>query len=372
MLSDRLIKKLEGIEKISKKKKDGKIQDLFKIMTNNPEIWLQAYANIYPNKGALTKGIDSSTLDGFSYERVANITEQLKEDRYRFTPSKRVYIPKSNRKLRPLGISSGNDKLVQEVTRMLLESCYEPVFNHRSHGFRANRSCHTALDEIQRIWTGTKWWVEIDIEKYFDTISHQKLLKLLETKIDDRKFIRIIKMMFKAGYMEDWKFHQTYSGVPQGSGASPILANIYLHELDQFMEKLKGEFDLGKQRRTNPEYRTISLRIHRLRKQIDALNINSEEAAKLKLRIQELDKRRKSISSGDPQDPTYKRINYVRYCDDILIGVIGSKKDASEIMAQVTAFLNKELVLCQTLILGLTCSILGLYCVVSCNTNPNF
>ena len=341
MLSVRLIKKLEGISKCSKN--GHKVRKLFNIITNNPELWRHAYANTYPNKGAMTKGVDDTTIDGFSDERVANIIRQLKEEKYRFKPSKRVYIPKANGKKRPLGILTGDDKLVQEVVRILLERVYEPVFCDESHGFRPNRSCHTALEKIQRVWTGTKWLIEMDVKSYFDSICHEKLVELLSAKIDDRKFIRLIRMMLKAGYMENFQFHSTYSGTPQGSGASPILANIMLHELDQFMKKIKSEFDSGKERRANPRYNSITLKIHRIRKKLDSQDRSTDEAKKLMKRIEQLDKDRKTMPSGDTQDPTYRRVNYLRYADDYLIGVIGSKQEAQQIMAQVKEFLQNEL-----------------------------
>jgi group II intron reverse transcriptase/maturase len=341
MLSVRLIKKLEGIEKCSKS--GHEVHNLFQIMTNNPELWVQAYANICPNKGALTKGIDNTTVDGFCEDRVTNIIKLLKEGRYHFKPSRRVFIKKTNGKQRPLGIQSGNDKLVQEVVRILLERIYEPVFSKHSHGFRPGRSCHTALEEIREVWTATKWLINIDVENYFNNIDHNILVNLLEQKIDDQRFIRLIKAMLQAGYMEQWRFHPTYSGTPQGSGCSPIAANIYLHELDKFMEGIKVGFDKGKQRRNDPAYNAIGWKIWRLRKKVDALGKTSEEARKLRNQIEQLDQQRKSMPSGDVHDPNYKRVYYSRYADDTLIGIIGTKEDAQEIMEKVKEFLQNKL-----------------------------
>jgi RNA-directed DNA polymerase len=222
MQFDRLNRKLEGITDASIK--GNRVKDLFQLMTNNKEIWFEAYANIYSNKGAITKGVNDNTLDGFSEERIEGIMEQLKQKRYRFTPAKRVYIPKRNsRKKRPLGVPTGDDKLVQEVVRILLERIYEPIFSEHSHGFRPNRSCHTALEHIRKKWTAIKWFIEFDIKSFFDSMSHEVMISLLEKKIDDKQFIKLIRCMLKAGYLEEWKYYPTYSGTPQGGIVSPIL-----------------------------------------------------------------------------------------------------------------------------------------------------
>ena len=265
MQLNRLNRKLEGLEKASKNGHHAK--DLYRMMYQ-PEIWQEAYANIYSNKGALTKGVDDVTLDGMSHERIGHIIEKLKAGKYRFRPVKRVYIPKKNGQ-RPLGIPSGDDKLVQEVARIILERIYEPIFLDSSHGFRPNRSCHTALHQIQRVWTGVKWFCEFDIKSFFDSVDHEILVGLLERKIDDRRFIKLIKGMLKAGYLEEWQYHQTYSGCPQGGIISPILSNLYLHELDQFVAELANQFNRGKSRPIDPRYHKVMNAKHRLRKEID-------------------------------------------------------------------------------------------------------
>ena len=193
-----------------------KVKDLFQFILNAPDLWEQAYGNIYANKGGMTPGVDGLTIDGYSHERAVNLRELLRENRYVPPPVKRAYIPKPNGKQRPLGKPTANDKQVQEVWRMILESIYEPVFNDNSHGFRIQRSCHTALENIIRTWTGTKWFIEFDIEGYFDNIDHKILMELLEKKIDDTRFLNVIRKMLKAGYVEEWMYHPTYSGTPQG------------------------------------------------------------------------------------------------------------------------------------------------------------
>src|SRR6266699_1415134 len=214
MLTVTVMKRLEALSEISKREK--RINGLFRLL-ENPILWHEAYANIYANKGAITPGVDSLTLDGFSEERVTSIMTRLKNGTYRFHPVRRTYIPKKNGKKRPLGISSGDDKLVQEVERIILERIYEPIFDENSHGFRPRRSPHTALEQMENQWESVKWIVDMDIRDYFTTISHDLLMKLLEKKIEDPRFLSLIKAMLDAGYLEDWTYHATYSGVPQGS-----------------------------------------------------------------------------------------------------------------------------------------------------------
>lgn len=343
MLSERTIKALDGIQKCSI---DGKrkVRDLFEIMVKHPDLWLQAYANIYANKGAGTKGVDDTTQDGFSDERVNNLIKLLKEGRYYPKPSKRIFIPKANGKLRPLSIPSGDDKLVQEVVRMILEAIYEPIFSDNSHGFRPDHSCHTALDGINKYWTGSVWFIEFDVKGCFDNIAHRTLVKILEKKIDDVKFLQIIRRMLSAGYMEDWKFHRTYSGAPQGSIVSPILANIYLHELDEFVSCL--DYQRGKKRSQTSAYRHIVYQKNRLRKQIKGMvseGANAQSIDSAHKELDELGKVQRSIPRNDPVDPDFRRLWYCRYADDFLIGLIGPKQEAEAIKNKVETFLTNEL-----------------------------
>jgi group II intron reverse transcriptase/maturase len=242
MLSERTLRKFDGIKKCSVN--GHKAQDLFQLILHAPDLWQQAYGNIYAHKGGMTKGVEGPTIDGYSDERAANLRELLRENRYVPSPVQRVYIPKPNGKQRPLGMPTAADKQVQEVWRMVLEAMYAPVFKDYSHGFRPKRSCHTALIKIG-YWSGTKWFIEFDIEGYFANINHNILMGLLEKKIDETKFLNVIRKMLKAGYVEDWRFHNTYSGTPQGGIISPILANIYLHELDCYAEKLIANHTSG-------------------------------------------------------------------------------------------------------------------------------
>jgi group II intron reverse transcriptase/maturase len=343
MLSATVMKRLEALEGISKQGK--RINGLFRLMEDQV-LWHEAYANIYANKGAMTKGVNEVTLDGFSQERVASIIKRLKNGTYRFQPVKRVLIPKKNGKKRPLGISTGDDKLVQEVVRIILERVYEPIFEDSSHGFRKGRSPHTALEQIGEGWGSIKWIIDMDIRDYFTTINQSYLIELLKKKIDDPRFLGLIQAMLKAGYLEDWTYHTTYSGVPQGSIVSPILANVYLHELDTCIKELKKQFEQGKRRKRNPLYNRYCGQIRRLRAKRDKLS-GKEGTEKTREAIQneirQIDQLRKQIPSGDPFDAEYKRLCYCRYADDFCIGIIGSHADAEAVRKSVKAFIEETL-----------------------------
>ena len=194
-----------------------------------PDIYYIAYQHLYSNDGAATKGVDDDTADGFSEEYVTRIIDALRSETYRPKPVRRTYIQKSNGKMRPLGLPTFTDKLVQEVMRMILEAVYEPVFSHYSHGFRPGRSCHTALSQLSHEFIGAKWFVEGDIKGCFDNIDHSVLIAVIGKKIKDARFLKLLRTFLNAGYMEDWKYYGTYSGCPQGGIISPILANIYLN-----------------------------------------------------------------------------------------------------------------------------------------------
>lgn len=280
--------------------------------------------------------------------RIQRIIESLKNRSYQPKPARRTYIDKKNStKKRPLGIPSADDKLVQEVIRLLLESIYEQTFSANSHGFRPKRSCHTALMQIQRTFTGAKWFVEGDIKACFDSFDHHVLIDLLRRRIDDEAFIGLIWKFLKAGYMEQWTFHMTYSGTPQGSGMSPILANIYLSELDEFMEQYKAGFDRGSsiRRKANPEYDYLHGKMQKIKKRNAAKweELEPEEKKKCIKEMRMLKARQRMLPIHPLREESYKSLQYVRYADDFLIGVIGSKKDAEELKSALAIFLKDRL-----------------------------
>src|SRR2546421_13023791 len=242
----------------------------------NPQLYLMAYGRIYSNKGAMTPGITGETPDGMSLAKIECIINALRHERFRFQPVKRTSIPKKNGKRRALGLPSWTDKLVSEVMRLLLEAYYEPQFSDRSHGFRPQRGCHTALSEVAVSWTGTTWFIEGDIAQCFDSLDHQVMLDILGEKIHDNRFLRLVRNMLKAGYLEDWIWNSTLSGSPQGGVVSPILSNIYLHKLDVYVETvLAPEYTRGKLRAGNPEYRRVERQIGKARKRGDRAEVRA-------------------------------------------------------------------------------------------------
>lgn len=329
---------LENIRQTSKANKEVKFTRLFRYMLR-PDIYYIAYEHLYANNGAATKGVNSDTADGFNEKKVMSIIQSLKDGTYTPSPVRRTYIPKRNGKLRPLGIPTFTDKLVQEVLRMILESVYEPIFLPSSHGFRPNRSCHTALKDIKHGYTGVRWFVEGDIKGFFDHIDHGQLTALIYEKVRDARIIQLLHKMLKAGYLEDWKYNRTLSGTPQGGIISPLLANIYLHELDKFMADMKAGFDKPKDRVFTPEYMHFAGRVHHISKLLKKETDPSRIAA---LRREQKEKRAQMMKLP-AKSQTDKRINYVRYADDFLVGIVGSKKDCEDIKAKIKVFLAEKL-----------------------------
>ena len=301
----------------------------------NVDLWLLAYQQIAPIPGNMTVGVDGKTIDKAGLKLITDLIADLKASRYKPCPARRVYIPKANGKLRPLGIPAFRDKLLMTVLKLILEAIYEPTFSRCSHGFRPERSCHTALEQIQTEMTGTRWWVEGDIKGFFDHVNHDTLLSILSRRISDKRFLHLIGQLLKAGYVEDWRYHQTYSGVPQGGNLSPLLANLYLNELDQAITTKMAVFNKGKARKESREYRRISRKVDAAKKQARR---TGEWTAYKALRTTKL-----QTLSGEPQDPEYRRLFYARYADDFLCAVIGTKAEAEELKAWLEDYLREEL-----------------------------
>ena len=307
------------------------VEDLYRQLFN-PSLFLMAWAKLYANKGSMTPGVDGETADGMSMARIEAIIEAIRYERYQFAAVKRVWIPKKKGGRRPLGVPSWSDKLVGEVVRLLLEAYYEPQFSDRSHGFRPDRGCHTALSEIATTWTGATWFIEADISDCFGSIDHDVLLSILAERINDGRFIELIRRMLRAGYMEDWDWHPTISGTPQGGVVSPILANIYLDKLDKHVETmLIPRYTRGINRAKNREYQETTYELGKARQSGD------------QERVAGLERQRQQMPSGDPKDPEYRRLRYCRYADDQLFGFTGPKKEAEQVKREVATFLRDVL-----------------------------
>ena len=297
----------------------------------NPDLYLRAYGKLYRRKGALTPGATEETVEGMSLEKIETLIKALRDGTFQWKPARRVYIPKQDGKKRPLGLPDWSSKLVQEVIRLILNAYYEPQFSEHSHGFRPERGCHTALREVKK-WDGTTWFIEGDISKCFDKLDHQIWLSILRKSIHDEPFMKLMSELLEAGDMEKWKFHTTLSGTPQGGGVSPLLATISLDRLDTYVEhELLPEYNRGERRKGNPTYESVAAKARYARKQG-----RTKEAKLFRQHMQQL-------PSQDPDDPDFRRLKYVRYADDFLLGFVGPRSEAEEIKQKLEAFLRDHL-----------------------------
>jgi group II intron reverse transcriptase/maturase len=299
-----------------------------------PALYLRAYDRLYRHEGAMTRGSTQETVDGMSLEKIETLIVAVRGERYRWTPVRRVDIPKAQQpgKTRPLGIPTWSDKLLQEVIRALLEAYYEPQFSDHSHGFRPERGCHTALTAIKGSWGGTRWFIEGDIKGCFDNIDHTVLLSILRERLHDHRFLRLVANLLQAGYLAQWDYHPTLSGTPQGGVISPLLANIYLDRLDQWVETtLLPEYTRGKRRQESHAYRRIKDQAER------------QKALGNRAMAHQLEKQLQQMPSKEKEDPRFRRLHYVRYADDFLLGFLGPKAEAGAIKAQLQTFLQEML-----------------------------
>jgi len=300
------------------------------------EVLTLAYELIKSNPGNMTRGSSPETLDGTSLAYLREIRNKLKAGTYEFSPARRVYIPKaggsgsgSGSGKRPLSVVNPREKIVQKAIQLTLEAIYEPCFLPSSHGFRPQRGCHTALKQIKYGFRDMSWVVDADIEGLFDNVDHKTLLKLLRTRVDCDKSIALIKRSLEAGFVVGGTGGKTRKGTPQGSILSPLLGNIVLHELDKFMLQLKNGYWRGKARRVNPEHRRFEYLIQKAECVVTKRRLR-RDMWKVKY-------------SKDPVDPNFRRLSYVRYTDDFIVGLIGPLSEAKEIQEQISGFLEGTL-----------------------------
>jgi group II intron reverse transcriptase/maturase len=328
MLLDEAQKYLDVVRK--RGEAQSGLKRVYENICKHKGLFLIAYGKLYTNKGALTPGIDAEdVIDGMSMERIERTIERLRNKTYRWKPTRRTSIPKKHGKKRPLGIPGWEDKLVQEVLRRVLETYYEPQFSEYSHGFRPERGCHTALSDVYYTWKGMKWFIEGDIKGCFDNINHGVLLDVLRKQVADNNLLTLLRGMIQAGYVEDWKYHRTYSGTPQGGVISPLMANIVLNEFDKHVEETvipKHTRGDTSKRKWNPESQKLNQRAVRAQRKGDSKS------------YQKAIKERRRVPVYLDDGCTWLR--YVRYADDFLLGFAGSEEEAAEIKMEIGEFLR--------------------------------
>lgn len=335
-MSYKTLERLEHLQKVNSNRQWVN-HDLYRLMYRE-DLYIVAYERIKSKPGNMTPGTDEETLDGFSLETIRTITQEMRTEQFQFKPVRQQFIPKPNGKMRKLGIPCVRDKIVQEVMRMILEAIFdspqEPYFRNTSHGFRSNRSCHTALREFRGNWSSANWLVEGDIHACFDELDHHTLVTILQKKIQDQRFLNLIWKLLNAGYMDLHGVKKaSLIGSPQGGLISPILANVYLHELDEFVEKLRTTLEKGKTKHRDPSYQSI---LHKKQRMVDRGETKTKE-------FKEILKRMRATPSKQVNDPNFIRIKYLRYADDWVVGVSGSHALAEEIKQKIKTFLWENL-----------------------------
>jgi group II intron reverse transcriptase/maturase len=335
-MSQKTLERLEHLRKLNSNRQWVN-HEIYRLMYKE-DLYIVAYERIKSKPGNMTPGTDEETLDGFSLEVIREIIQEMRVEQFRFRPVRQQFIPKPNGKMRKLGIPCVRDKIVQEVMRMILEAIYDspntPYFSDASHGFRPNHSCHTALREIRGKWVATNWWIEGDIRACFDELDHHTLVTILQKKIQDQRFLNLIWKLLDAGYMD---LHgvkkESLIGSPQGSLVSPILANAYLHELDEFVEGLRTKLEKGKEKRRNPIY----LRLLKKKRRMAARGETKTKEFK------QVVTQMRALPSKQVDDPEFIRIRYLRYADDWLVGICGSHTLAEGVKEEIKSFLRDHL-----------------------------
>lgn len=328
IVSTNSLKKIQKINELCIKNKDFVVKDKLFNLLYDKEMYYAAYLKLRSKPVNMTPGINPTTLDGISEYEILKIINSLKDGTFQFSPGKRVYIPKAKGGERPLTLALPRDQMVQECIRMILEAIFEPNFHPSSHGFRPNRSCHTALKELRQKLGMAKWFIVVDISKCFDTINHDRLMKILEVRINDKRFLDLIRKALKAGYLEFSKSSHSVAGTSQGSIVSPILANIYLNKLDWYLEWLKSEYNIGTKATINPVYNRISSKKERAESTIEKKKLHKlliETPSKLFI------------------DPKFKKLEFVRYADDCIIGVRGSLEDCRFLQEKIEKYIRGEI-----------------------------
>ena len=321
-------------------------KQLYRLLYNE-DFYVLAYERLKRNKGAMTSGVNSKgNIDGINLDEIRKIISQLKDESYQPKPSRRVYIPKANGKQRPLGVPNFRDKLVQECINIILTCIYDsdvkPTFSDNSYGFRPGRGTHQALQRGSLIFKGVTWIIKADVEGFFDNVSHHILVELLERRIADKRFIRLIWKFLRCGYLDNGQLVKPKKGTPQGGNLSPILANIYLHEFDVFIDQLILKH--GKSVTRNRRYKRKSDQIRRARQTLAKSNRSSDEHyAHKKARLEQLVQERRAMPSRIVDDKDKAEFKYLRYADDWVLGLKCNYQKAKEIYDLCEAFFQTQL-----------------------------
>ncbi|MDC3412473.1 reverse transcriptase/maturase family protein [Terrihalobacillus insolitus] len=216
--------------------KGNVITDCYRLMYNK-KLWFKAYTELYPNaRNMVTKGTKAASLHDLALKEIDDIIEQLKAGTFYFESVSRAHFPKINGKQQMVQAPNFKDTLVQEVIKIILENVFEPIFSNNSHGLREGSCCHTALSQIKNTWHGITWCMAVNLESFYEQMDHTVLLKLISKKINDRRFLLIIQNALTCGVLKTRMRQKTFSCTPQSCMLSSVLANIYLHELDLFMD----------------------------------------------------------------------------------------------------------------------------------------
>jgi len=303
-------------------------------------LYILAYEKLSKNPGILTSAVTGETVDGISLHKIWQIIEDLKFQRYKWHKS-RVF----QSGMRKLSICEWQDKLLQKVIALILGAIYEPRFSNASHGFRPNLGCHSALIRVQRYGQACEFFIQGDIEDCFNAINHQILIQILRKTIKDNRLIQLIQGMLTAGKLElDFVYGKTYSGIAQGGSLSSLLVNIYLNELDNFIEsEIKPLYHNDLKREESKEYRKIRGKISNEQKKLMRQNprISREESL---TRLKSWRKQLRSMPFTESIDVTKsRRFCYTRYADDWIITFTGTFKEANEILHKIVMFLDVNL-----------------------------
>ena len=336
------MKQLLAIQELSQKYPRWKHRDIFRIL-NKDDIWIAAYENLKGNKSAIAFESSSETINGMSLERLQQLKKIVRTEQYKFEPVKLNYIPKTNGRIRPLGLPTVNDKIVQEVIRIILETIYEPIFYKVSFGFRRGEGCHNALAHVESTFQGVDYVIGKDIEQPYPNIDHHSLVRCLEQRIEDSRFIRLVWKVLKCGVLNQEILEFSRKGVPQGSIVSPILTSIYYHELDRFVHSLKEQYETPESKRTKPKSLADKRLEHQIQKISEIMRNHEPQSQQRKSLAKELKALRKNfLQTLSLKDKTI-RIEYVRYADDWMVGISGDRKLTVHFKQKLSCFMKNDL-----------------------------